>query len=83
MASYRVIVHPYRQHQPGPPPGGPWLIRCYTDDGEHVHSAEGGVSLSGGLDEVKRAIEEREATLNASPPWGRVKASSEKGTSHG
>lgn len=59
--SYRVIVHPYRKTIPGPPPGGPWLIRCYTDDGEHVHSAEGGVSLHGGLSEVERAIERREA----------------------
>lgn len=54
--SYRVIVHPYRRTMPGPPSGGPWLVRCYTAGGEHVHSAEGGVSLNGGLDEVKRAI---------------------------
>jgi hypothetical protein len=69
MSYYRVIVHPYRKTQPGPPPGGPWLIRCYTADGEHVHSAEGGVSLHGGLDEVRRAIERHEAS-----------ASDEKGT---
>ncbi len=57
--SYRIIVHPYRKVKPGPPAGGPWLVRCYTDHGEHVHSAEGGVPLGIGLREVERAIRER------------------------
>ena len=54
---FRIIVHPYRKAMPGPSSGGPWLVRCYTDADEHVHSAEGGVSLHGGLSECERAIE--------------------------
>jgi len=35
---------------------GEWIVRLYTADGEHIHSAEGGVPLEVGLREVERAI---------------------------
>lgn len=51
-AGYEVTIVPYK----GPRSGGPWLIRCHHEGGEHVHSAEGGVPLEVGLREVERAI---------------------------
>lgn len=53
---YEILVVPYRNFD-GRPSGGPWLIRCYDGAGQHVHSAEGGASLAGGLREVERAIQ--------------------------
>jgi hypothetical protein len=50
-AEFTVIVH----RLDPPKPGGDWLVRVYADR-EHVHSAEGGVSLNGGLEEAQRAM---------------------------
>lgn len=61
---YNIIVSPYK----GPRSGGPWLIRCYDGTGQHIHSAEGGVSLDGGLYEVQRAIEDDQQERLANQP---------------
>lgn len=53
--TFEVIVH--RIQDPNEARGGPWLIRVYAA-GEHVHSAGGGVSLSTGLNEARRAMAE-------------------------
>lgn len=50
---YTVIVHEYQQA----PSSGPLLVRVYRG-GEHIHSAEGGVSLEVGMKEATRAIQE-------------------------
>lgn len=49
--TFEVIVHRLQR----PEPGGEWLIRVYAAD-EHIHSAEGGVPLSIGLNEADRAM---------------------------
>lgn len=51
--TFEVIVH--RLQDPARASGGPWLVRVYAA-GEHVHSAEGGISLDGGLREADRAM---------------------------
>lgn len=52
FAGYELIVVPYRE----PRAGGDWLVRVYDTTGQHIHSAEGGVSLEVGLREAQRAI---------------------------
>lgn len=49
--TFEVIVH----RLDPPRPAGGWLVRVYAA-GEHVHSAEGGVSRDGGLGEAHRAM---------------------------
>jgi hypothetical protein len=51
--TFEVIVH--RIQNPDDARGGPWLIRLYAA-GEHVHSAEGGVSLQVGMNGADRAM---------------------------
>lgn len=51
--TFEVIVHRIQDRNEAR--GGPWLVRVYQGD-DHVHSAEGGVSLTGGLDEARRAM---------------------------
>lgn len=53
--TFSVIVH--RIQNPADARGGPWLIRIYAAD-EHVHSAEGGVSLDVGLRAAQDAMRE-------------------------
>lgn len=51
--TFEVIVHRLQK----PPTSGNWLVRVYAA-GEHIHSAEGGVSLDGGMREADRAMRE-------------------------
>ena len=51
--TFTVIVHRIRRAEDAR--GGPWLVRVYNG-ADHVHSAEGGVSLEGGLAEAQRAM---------------------------
>lgn len=69
-SGYSVLVVPHRPLYG--PSGGPWLIRCYDNTGQHIHSAEGGVSLAGGLREVQRAIEADQQERLAYADEGRV-----------
>lgn len=62
---YEVMVVPYPE---GLPLGSSWLIRCYDETGQHIHSAEGGVSLSVGLREVERAIRDDQMERLAETP---------------
>lgn len=62
IEGYTIIVAPYKSH----PRGGDWIVRCYRrKGGDHIHSAEGGVSLAGGLAECQRAISEDMAAAAA------------------
>jgi hypothetical protein len=49
--TFDVIVHRLRVQTRY----GGWLVRVYAGD-EHVHSAEGGVTLEAGLREAERAM---------------------------
>jgi hypothetical protein len=62
---YDVVLVPYPQ---GLPLGSSWLIRVYDQTGQHIHSAEGGVSLSVGLREVERAIRDDQMERLAETP---------------
>lgn len=58
MSETGYEIHIARLAQPTN--GGAWIVRAYTAVGKHVHSAEGGVSLTTGLREVERAILEHD-----------------------
>lgn len=51
--TFDVIVHRLQR----PTPHGEWLVRVYQGD-DHVFSAEGGISLDGGLRSAQRSMRE-------------------------